>query len=164
MKLSESWLREWVDPKLDTQALVEQLTMAGLEVDGLEGVAGEFTGVVVGEVTEAVQHPDADKLRVCTVTDGTDSQQVVCGAPNAGKGIRVAFAKVGAKLPGNFKIRKAKLRGVESFGMLCSAKELELGDDHDGIIELPEHCAVGDDLRVALSLDDNCIDIDLMLK
>ena len=161
MKFSERWLREWVSPKLDTQALVEQLTMAGLEVDGLESVAGDFSGVVVGEVVAADAHPDADKLQVCTVSDGEAEHQVVCGAPNARAGIRVAFAKVGAKLPENFKIRKAKLRGVESHGMLCSAKELELGDDHDGIIELPEHCKPGDDLRSALELDDNCIDIDL---
>ena len=161
MKFSERWLREWVDPGLETEALVEQLTMAGLEVDGLDAVAGEFNGVVVGEVVAAEQHPDADKLRVCTVSDGEATHAVVCGAPNARAGIRVAFAQVGATLPGNFKIRKAKLRGVESFGMLCSAKELELGDDHDGIVELPEHCAVGADLRAALELDDNCIDIDL---
>jgi len=161
MKFSERWLREWVNPELDTEALVEQLTMAGLEVDGLEGAAGDFSGVVVGEVTAAQPHPDADKLRVCSVSDGEATHAVVCGAPNARAGIRVAFARVGAKLPGNFKIRKAKLRGVESFGMLCSAKELALGDDHDGIIELPEHCVVGDDLRDALDLADTCIDIDL---
>jgi len=161
MKFSERWLREWVNPGLETEALVEQLTMAGLEVDGLDGAAGDFSGVVVGEVVAAEQHPDADKLRVCTVSDGEATHAVVCGAPNARTGIRVAFARVGAKLPGDFKIRKAKLRGIESFGMLCSAKELSLGDDHDGIIELPESCVVGDDLRVALELDDNCIDIDL---
>ena len=161
MKFSERWLREWVNPDLETDALVEQLTMAGLEVDGLEGAAGDFTGVVVGEIVTAEPHPDADKLRVCSVSDGEANHAVVCGAPNARAGIRVAFARVGAKLPGDFKIRKAKLRGVESFGMLCSAKELALGDDHDGIIELPEHCAVGDDLRTALELEDTCIDIDL---
>ena len=95
------------------------------------------------------------------MSDGEQTHKVVCGAPNAREGIRVAFARVGARLPGNFKIRKAKLRGVESFGMLCSAKELALGEDHDGIIELPPQCSVGDDLRIALELDDNCIDIDL---
>ena len=161
MKFSERWLREWVAIDLETEALVEQLTMAGLEVDGLEGVAGDFSGVVVGEVVATEQHPDADKLRVCSVSDGEQTHKVVCGAPNAREGIRVAFARVGARLPGNFKIRKAKLRGVESFGMLCSAKELALGEDHDGIIELPSQCSVGEDLRIALELDDNCIDIDL---
>ncbi len=161
MKFSEHWLREWVNPDLSTEALVEQLTMAGLEVDGLEPAAGKFTNVVVGQVVEAEQHPDADKLRVCTVEDGEASYHVVCGAPNARAGIRVAFARVGAKLPGGLKIRKAKLRGVESFGMLCSAQELGLGDDHDGIVELPESCVVGADLRTALALDDTCIDIDL---
>lgn len=161
MKLSERWLREWVSPKLSTNELVEQLTMAGLEVDGLEPAAGEFSKVVVGEVVAAEQHPDADKLRVCTVEDGEASYNVVCGAPNARAGILVAFARVGAKLPDGMKIRKAKLRGVESFGMLCSSKELGLGDDHDGIIELPESCVVGSDLREALQLDDTSIDIDL---
>lgn len=161
MKFSEGWLREWVNPNLKTDALAEQLTMAGLEVDGLEPVAGEFTGVVVGKVVAAEQHPDADKLRVCTVEDGSDTYNVVCGAPNARAGISVAFARVGAKLPDGVKIRKAKLRGVESFGMLCSSKELGLGDDHDGIIELPASCSLGDDLRAALDLDDTCIDIDL---
>ena len=161
MKFSERWLREWVNPNLSTDALVEQLTMAGLEVDGLEPAAGEFSNVVVGKVVAAEQHPDADKLRVCTVEDGESTYSVVCGAPNARAGILVAFARVGAKLPDGMKIRKAKLRGVESFGMLCSAKELGLGDDHDGIIELPQGCVVGDDLRATLELDDTCIDIDL---
>jgi len=161
MKFSERWLREWVDPDLSTEALVEQLTMAGLEVDGLDPAAGEFTNVVVGKVVDAQQHPDADKLRVCTVEDGGATYNVVCGAPNARAGIQVAFARVGARLPGDIKIRKAKLRGVESFGMLCSAKELGLGDDHDGIIELPASCELGADLRAALTLDDTSIDIDL---
>ncbi len=161
MKFSERWLREWVNPNLSTDALVEQLTMAGLEVDGLEPAAGEFSNVVVGKVVAAEQHPDADKLRVCTVEDGESTYSVVCGAPNARAGILVAFARVGAKLPDGMKIRKAKLRGMESFGMLCSSKELGLGDDHDGIIELPQGCVVGDDLRATLQLDDTCIDIDL---
>lgn len=161
MKFSERWLREWVNPDLSTEALVEQLTMAGLEVDGLEPAAGEFDKVVVGKVVACEQHPDADKLRVCTVEDGDASYNVVCGAPNAREGILVAYARVGAKLPGGMKIRKAKLRGVDSFGMLCSAQELGLGDDHDGIIELPPSCKVGADLRTTLELDDTCIDIDL---
>ena len=161
MKFSERWLREWVDPPLDTQALTEQLTMAGLEVDGLAPAAGDFSGVVVGRVIAAEQHPDADKLRVCTVDDGEARHQVVCGAPNARAGIQVAFARVGARLPDGMKIRKAKLRGVESQGMLCSAKELGLGDDHDGIIELAEGADTGADLRDYLELDDTCIELDL---
>ena len=127
MKFSESWLREWVNPSLDHDALMSQLTMAGLEVDGVEPAAGEFTGVVVGKIVNAERHPDADKLQVCTVDDGTEQHQVVCGAPNAREGLYTAFATVGAVLPEGFKIKKAKLRGVESFGMLCSAKELGLG-------------------------------------
>lgn len=161
MKLSERWLRQWVNPSIDSAALMHQITMAGLEVDGAEPVAGEFSGVVVAEVVSAVQHPNADKLRVCTVNDGTETWQVVCGAPNARAGIKVAFARVGAVLPGNFKIKKAKLRDVESFGMLCSGKELELSDDHDGIIELANDAPIGTDLRTYLELDDVCIEVDL---
>ncbi|HEY5718601.1 MAG TPA: phenylalanine--tRNA ligase subunit beta [Motiliproteus sp.] len=162
MKFSEQWLREWVNPALDTDALVAQVTMAGLEVDGVEPVAGAFSGVIVAEVIEAEQHPDADKLRVCKVSTGTDELvQVVCGAPNARVGIKVAFAQVGAMLPGDFKIKKAKLRQVESFGMLCSNAELGLSDDHDGIIELAVDAPVGADLREYLGLDDQIIEVDL---
>ena len=134
MKFSEAWLREWVSPELTTQALVDQLTMAGLEVDGTEAAAGSFSDVVVAKVTDVQPHPDADKLRVCQVDDGTEVRSVVCGAPNARAGISVAYARVGAKLPDGTKIRKAKLRGVESQGMLCSAAELGLSDDHDGCL------------------------------
>ncbi|MFC3854258.1 phenylalanine--tRNA ligase subunit beta [Salinispirillum marinum] len=161
MKLSERWLRQWVNPNIESAALLHQITMAGLEVDGAEPVAGDFSGVVVAEVIAAEQHPNADKLRVCAVNDGIDTWQVVCGAPNARAGIKVAFARVGAVLPGNFKIKKAKLRDVESFGMLCSGKELELSDDHDGIMELAKDAPVGSDLRGYLELDDQCIEVDL---
>ena len=161
MKISEAWLREWVNPPLDTQALTAQLTMAGLEVDGEAAVAGGFSNVVVGRVVDCQPHPDADRLRVCTVDDGDATHQVVCGAPNARSGIAVAYARPGARLPDGLKIRKAKLRGVESAGMLCSVSELELGDDHDGILELPQDLTVGADLREALALDDTSIDIDL---
>jgi len=167
MKISESWLREWVSPNLTTEDLVEQITMAGLEVDAVEPVAGEFSGVVVGEILEAEQHPDADKLRVCKVAgNGDEICQVVCGAPNARPGIKIPFATVGALLtPGEdgkpFKIKKAKLRGVESFGMLCAQTELQLGDDNDGIWELAADAPVGADLRDYLSLDDQCIEVDL---
>lgn len=167
MKFSESWLREWVSPNISTQQLVDQITMAGLEVDAVEPAAGEFSGVVVGEIISAEQHPDADKLRVCTVAgNGDETCQVVCGAPNARVGIKIPFATVGAVLPPGedgkpFKIKKAKLRGVESFGMLCAQTELQLGDDNDGLWELPLDAPVGSCLREYLDLDDTCIEVDL---
>ncbi len=165
MKISEKWLREWVNPNVTTDELVEQITMAGLEVDGTEGVAGEFTGVVVGEILSVEQHPDADKLRVCQVAGGEEVVQVVCGAPNARAGIKIPFATVGAKLPSDdakgFKIKKAKLRGVESFGMLCAEKELQLSDADEGLMELAADAPVGADLRDYLELDDTIIEVDL---
>ncbi|MYM62842.1 phenylalanine--tRNA ligase subunit beta [Pseudomaricurvus sp. HS19] len=167
MKFSEKWLREWVSPKLTSEALVAQITMAGLEVDGVEAVAPELTGVVVGEILEAEQHPDADKLRVCKVAgNGDEICQVVCGAPNARPGIKIPFATVGASLPPGedgkpFKIKKAKLRGVESFGMLCAQTELQLGEDDDGLWELPADAPVGTDLIEYLGLNDQSIEVDL---
>ncbi len=161
MKISEQWLREWVNPQLDSQQLVEQVTMAGLEVDGVEPVAGAFQGVTVAEVVDVQSHPNADKLRVCKVATGSAEYQVVCGAPNVKKGLKVVLAEVGAVLPGNFKIKKAKLRGVESHGMLCSERELELSDNHDGIMELVDNAPVGQDIRQHLNLDDQCVEIDL---
>ena len=162
MIFSEAWLREYVNPALDTQALAEQISMAGLEVDGLEPVAGEFSGVLVGKVVECGQHPDADKLRVTKIDIGADELlDIVCGAPNCRTGIKVAVACVGAVLPGNFKIKKAKLRGQPSFGMLCSFSELGMGDSHDGIMELAENATIGQDIREYLQLDDTAIEIDL---
>ncbi len=162
MKFSESWLREWVNPELSTQQLVDQITMAGLEVDAVEPVAGTFSGVVVGEILSAEPHPDADKLRICKVAGSPDGeQQVVCGAPNARVGIKIPFALVGAKLPGDFKIKKAKLRGVESFGMLCAQTELQAGDDDSGLWELPLDAPTGTDLNEYLSLDDAIVEVDL---
>ncbi len=160
MQFSERWLREWVDPEVDTDTLCEQLTSAGLEVDGTTGAARDFHGVVVGEVFDVAPHPNADNLSVCTVGDGSDSHQVVCGAPNARAGMKSPFARVGAVLP-DVEVRPRDFRGVESQGMLCSAAELGLGDDADGILELPDACATGADLRVALALDDICITLDL---
>ena len=136
MKFSEQWLREWVNPAISSDELVAQITLAGLEVDDVCSAAGEFSGVIVGEIVSASAHPNADKLKVCQVSDGATETQVVCGAPNARVGIKVAFATVGAVLPGNFKIKKAKIRQEESFGMLCSASELEIGEENDGIMEL----------------------------
>jgi phenylalanyl-tRNA synthetase beta chain len=161
MKFSESWLREWINPPLAREALFEQLTMAGLEVEGFEPVAASFSGVVVGEVLSVRRHPDADKLAVCEVSDGTLTVQVVCGAPNVRAGLRTAFARVGAALPGDFVIRKAKLRGIESFGMLCSASELQIGDQADGIMELSADLVAGTDLRAALGLDDVIVELNL---
>lgn len=161
MKFSESWLREWIDPAVSTAELVEQLTMAGLEVDAVEPVAPEFSGVVVGEIVAIAPHPDADKLRVCQVAGGPEPVQVVCGAPNARVGIKVPFAMVGAKLPGDFKIKKAKLRGVESFGMLCAAEELGMADNSDGLWEFPVDAPVGTDLYEYLLLNDRIIEVDL---
>lgn len=161
MKFSEKWLREWVNPAISSDELVAQITLAGLEVDDVEPAAGEFSGVIIGEVVAAEQHPNADKLRVCTVSDGSAEHQVVCGAPNARAGIKVAFATVGAVLPGNFKIKKAKLRQVESFGMLCSGAELQINEENDGIMELPADAPVGGDLREYMMLDDQIIDVDL---
>ncbi|MBE0351203.1 MULTISPECIES: phenylalanine--tRNA ligase subunit beta [Pseudoalteromonas] len=162
MKFSEKWLREWVNPAIDTQALSEQLSMAGLEVDGVEPAAAEFTGVVVGEVVECGQHPDADKLRVTKVNVGGDELlDIVCGAPNCRQGLKVAVATVGAVLPGDFKIKKAKLRGQPSHGMLCAFVELGISEEGDGIMELPADAPIGTDLREYLNLDDNIIDVDL---
>ncbi len=147
---------------MSTDSLVHALTMAGLEVDTVEPVAGVFSDVVVGEVVDHAPHPDADKLSVCQVDVGADAPlQIVCGAPNARKGLKAPTALVGGKLPGGLKIRKAKLRGVESRGMLCSEKELGLGDGAGGLMELAPDAAVGADLRAGLGLDDSVIDIDL---
>ncbi|WJG07947.1 phenylalanine--tRNA ligase subunit beta [Aliiglaciecola sp. LCG003] len=162
MKFSEKWLREWVNPAITTEQLSEQLSMAGLEVDGVEPVAGEFSGVLIGEVVECGQHPDADKLQVTKIDIGAaDLLDIVCGAPNCRLGLKVAVATVGAVLPGNFKIKKAKLRGQPSFGMLCSFSELGISDDHDGILELPEDAPIGKDLREYLGLNDVTIEVDL---
>ncbi|AIR90741.1 phenylalanine--tRNA ligase subunit beta [Pseudomonas cremoricolorata] len=161
MKFSEQWLRGWVNPQVSRDDLVARLSMAGLEVDSVTPAAGQFSGIVVGEILATEQHPDADKLRVCQVSDGKDTFQVVCGAPNARPGIKIPFAMIGAELPGDFKIKKAKLRGVESFGMLCSAAELQISEENDGLLELAGDAPVGQDIRQYLSLDDASIEIGL---
>ncbi len=161
MLVSESWLRELVNPKLSTQELAHQITMAGLEVEAIEPAAPEFSGVVTGLVLATEKHPDAEKLKVCSVDIGADEPSaIVCGAPNVRAGLTVAVATVGARLPGGIKIRKAKLRGVVSYGMICSSRELGLGDEHDGILELTEH-EIGVDFRKAYELDDQVIEIGL---
>ncbi|MDE1253906.1 phenylalanine--tRNA ligase subunit beta [Vibrio aestuarianus] len=162
MKFSESWLREWVSPAVTTDELTHQITMAGLEVDDVLPVAGEFTGVKVGQVVECAQHPDADKLRVTKVDVGEEELlDIVCGASNCRQGIKVAVATVGAVLPGDFKIKKAKLRGQPSHGMLCSFTELGIDVESDGIMELAEDAVIGTDFREFLNLDDVTVDVDL---
>ncbi|MDX5362671.1 MAG: phenylalanine--tRNA ligase subunit beta [Pseudazoarcus pumilus] len=161
MQFSEYWLREFVDPQLDTAALGHLLTMAGLEVEECDPVAAEFSGVVVAQIVAAEKHPDADKLKVCKVDDGSGQLlQIVCGAPNAAVGMKAPLARVGAKLPG-FDIKAAKLRGVESFGMLCSARELGVSEASDGLLVLPEEAAVGADVRDVLALNDRMFTIKL---
>ena len=168
MQFSESWLRQYVNPSLDSEALGHAMTMAGLEVEEQHSVAPTFTKIVVAQILSAEQHPDADRLRVCKVDAGTGQElQIVCGAPNARAGIKIPCALVGAELPPAesggkpFLIKVGKLRGVESQGMLCSGRELGLGDDHEGILELPLDAPVGQDIRQYLDLDDQIFVIKL---
>ena len=169
MQFSESWLRQFVDPALSTQELSHVLTMSGLEVEETKTLAPPFKQVVVAQILEATQHPDADRLKVCQVSVGESAEplQIVCGAPNARAGIKIPCALVGAELPAAsaqdkpFLIRVGKLRGVQSYGMLCSGKELGLGDDHAGILELPQDAPLGTDIREYLGLDDTIFTIKL---
>jgi phenylalanyl-tRNA synthetase beta chain len=170
MQFPESWLREFCDPPLTTAQLAELLTMSGMEVESMQPAAPPFTGVVVGEIVECEQHPGADKLRVCRVVAGSHSRdgalQVVCGAPNARVGLRAPLALVGASLPPaadgkRLDIQVGKLRGVESYGMLCSARELGLNDDHGGLLELADDLLPGADIRQALALDDTLFTLKL---
>ena len=155
MQFPESWLRALVNPAISTEELSHRLTMAGLEVEETNPVAPEFSGVVVAQILSAEQHPNADKLRVCMVdAGGSDPIQIVCGAPNAAAGLKVPLATVGATLPGGVAIGVAKMRGVESSGMLCSGRELGLSQDHGGLLVLPESAQIGESLREALDLDD----------
>jgi len=162
MRFSEHWLREWVNPALTSEELGAQLTMAGLELDALEPAAPAFSGVVVARILSAEPHPDADKLRVCQVDDGTGAPvQVVCGAPNARAGLMAVFARIGAELPGGLNIKQARLRGVESFGMLCGASELGLDGYNDGLLELPANAPAGTNFRAWLDLDDNVLELSI---
>ncbi|MBU3632179.1 phenylalanine--tRNA ligase subunit beta [Polynucleobacter sp. AP-Feld-500C-C5] len=168
MQFSESWLRHYVNPALDSDALGHAMTMAGLEVEEQHSVAPAFTKIVVAQILSAEQHPDADRLRVCKVDAGTGQElQIVCGAPNARAGIKIPCALVGAELPPAeaggkpFMIKVGKLRGVESQGMLCSGRELGLGDDHEGILELLADAPIGEDIRKYLDLDDQVFVIKL---
>src|SRR5512144_650483 len=175
MQFPESWLRAFCNPPLTTQQIADTLTMGGLEVEDLRPVAPPFSKVVVGEIREAVQHPNADRLRICQVDVGDAAQAprgqgalltIVCGAPNARVGIRVPTALVGAELPPGedgkpFAIKLGKLRGVESQGMLCSARELRLSEDHGGLLELAADAPVGVNVRDVLKLDDTLFTLKL---
>ena len=161
MILSENWLREWVNPDLDAEALAHALTMAGLEVDAVTTLAEGLNGIVVAEIVATEPHPDADKLRVCSVNTGSETVQIVCGAPNATAGLKAPLAQPGAKLPGGIKIKKAKLRGVESQGMLCSGAELNVSEDHDGLLALAADAPIGAPIEDYLDLNDRLIEIGL---
>jgi len=162
MRFSESWLREWVNPAVDTRTLADQLTMAGLEVDAVELATPKFTGVLVGRVQAVEAHPNAEKLRLCRVDVGSEEPlQIVCGAANVVADMKVPVAMLGARLPGDFEIKRARLRGVESSGMICTANELELAASSEGILPLPADAPVGVNLRTYLDLDDQCITLDL---
>lgn len=162
MQFPESWLRALVNPNINTDELSHRLTMAGLEVEEVNPVAPDFSGIVVAKILSAEQHPNADKLRVCQVDAGTGSPlQIVCGAPNAAAGLMVPLATVGAVMPGGMKIGVAKMRGIESSGMLCSARELGLSQDHAGLMLLPDSAIPGTDVRTALDLDDSIFTLKL---
>ena len=162
MLFSVNWLKKWVDIDLPVDEFAGKLTASGLEVDTVEPVAAHFSDLVVAEIIACEAHPNADKLQVCTIDfGGSEPAQVVCGAPNARAGIKIPLARVGAVIGDDFKIRKAKLRGVESFGMACSARELGLSDDHSGLMELPQDAPLGTDLRDYLELDDYAIEVEL---
>ena len=160
MNIPESWLRSFCNPKLPGEELAHRLTMAGVEVESYEGVGPQFSGVVVAEVLSVERHPNADKLTVCVVDTGGGKLTVVCGAPNVRKGMKVPLAAVGAKLP-SLEIKAASLRGVQSEGMLCSARELGLSGDHSGLLEFPKETKVGSDARAALGLDDKVFTLKL---
>src|SRR5581483_9493328 len=162
MKVPYSWLADWVDVPWNARELGTRLTMAGFELDALEPAAPAFTQVVVARILSAERHSQADKLQVCRVSVGQgEPLQIVCGASNARAGLMTALAMVGAVLPGGMEIKAAKLRGVESFGMLCSARELGLAESSNGIIELPEEAPVGRSLREYLELDDAILELNI---
>lgn len=160
MQFSENWLRQFVNPDLSTEALGHAMTMAGLEVEDQQSAAAVFSGVVIGEIVEAAKHPDADRLQVCKVNVGEEVLQIVCGAANARVGLKAPCALVGAELPG-ISIKQAKVRGVESFGMMCSEKELGLAAEASGLLELPADALVGQDIREFFQLNDTIFTLKL---
>ncbi|AXA33898.1 phenylalanine--tRNA ligase subunit beta [Francisella adeliensis] len=163
MKFSHNWLNEYLSDTQSSQELADTLTLAGLEVDAIEPVVAEkVTGVVVGQIKTITKHPDADKLNICSVDIGeAENSTIVCGAKNIYEGMKAPVATIGAVLPGNFKIKKSKLRGQESFGMMCSEEELGLAEKADGLMDLPTDAPVGEDVNTYLNLDDNMIEVDL---
>ena len=162
MKFPLSWLEEWVDPELEPEKLAERLTAAGLEVDSVASEGGGLEGICVAEVIEASPHPNADRLSLCRVDPGNgEIIDVVCGAPNVRQGLKTPLAVPGTKLPNGAKLRKSKIRGVVSNGMLCSAEELGLGSESDGILELPDDASVGAPLDDYLGLPDSVFDVDI---
>jgi len=162
MKFSEKWLREWVNPPIDIEQLTDQLTFLGLEVEEFVSSKPVMSDVVLARVVDVLPHPDADRLRVCEVDNGTaDLLQIVCGAPNVRAGMVTALANVGCPMPDGKKLKRSKLRGVESNGMLCSGAEIGLSDDSDGILEFDENAPVGELLVNYLELDDHIIEIGL---
>lgn len=162
MKCSELWLREWVKEAPARVALTDALTMLGLELEALEPVAADFKGVVIGQILKIEKHPEADRLNVCEVDIGqAQSLTIVCGASNVAIGMKVPAALIGAVLPGDFTIKQAKLRGVASYGMLCSAKELGISEEGQGLLALPDDAPVGQDIRTYLMLDDYTIDLSI---
>ncbi len=161
MRVSLDWLRDWVDTGSDVAALAHALTMAGLEIEGVERAGPALSGIIVGEVREVTKHPNAEKLNVCRVFTGTDEVQIVCGAPNVRVGMKAPLATIGAVLPNGTQIKQAKLRGVESFGMLCSARELALNEEASGLFDLPSHFVPGTNLVEALALDDTIFEVNL---
>ena len=162
MNISTRWIREWANPDVGDSELSEKLTMAGLEVDRIAPVAPAFEGLVVGHVVNCEKHPNADKLSLCEIDIGDGSNlQIICGAPNVKKDLKVVVATVGSVLPSGLKIKRAKLRGVESNGMLCSESEIGLSESHEGIIELDGPCTLGENIRSTLDLDDQIIELDI---
>jgi phenylalanyl-tRNA synthetase beta chain len=161
MRISLQWLRDWVDVDSDVSSLAHSLTMAGLEIEGVHRAGPELRGIVVGEVLSVTKHPDAEKLNVCRVSDGSEEFQIVCGAANVRAGMKAPLAKIGAVLPNGTEIKKAKLRGTESFGMLCSARELALAEESSGLYDLPASVRTGDSIVSALSLDDTIFEVNL---
>ena len=162
MKFSEAWLREWVNPACDGDRLLTTIGMAGIEIEGIEPVDCGFEGVVVGLVQAVTPHPNADRLRVCTVFDGEQQHQVVCGAANVREGLHVPFARLGASLKhGELRIKAAKLRGVDSAGMLCSASELNLAEQSSGLLELPASSVPGTELTATFPSRDRIVEVGL---
>lgn len=161
MQLSTTWLQADFALEPEAEELARRLTMAGLEASAIRSAAAQVVGVVVAEVRAVHPHPNADKLKIAEVTTGTETLHIVCGAANVATGEKVALARIGATLPGGITIKQAKLRGVDSFGMLCSARELGMGEDHDGLLLLPQDAPIGEDIAVYLALDDRIIELEL---